>query len=64
MIEEIFLQYGAIGACFLVCTGFFYKYYTDTKTFQGLMRQVVENNTIALTKVYEVVSKCPAKRKL
>jgi hypothetical protein len=64
MIEEGLLNYGAIGVSMLIFMGFFYRYYTDTKHFQELMRNVVENNTIALTKVYEIVQKCPRNRKV
>ena len=58
-MEEILLQYGALGACMLIFMGFFYKFYTDSKTIQDKFSIVVENNTIALTKVYEVVAHCP-----
>lgn len=64
-MEEIFLQYGAIGACMLIFMGFFYRYYSDTQKFQQEFKTLVENNTIALTKVYEVVQHCPnVKRKI
>lgn len=59
MIEEVLVQYGALGACMLLFMGFFYRYYTDSKEFQGSIKTVVENNTIALTKVYEVIAHCP-----
>ena len=58
-MEEVFLQYGALGACMLLFMGFFYRYYTDSKVFQEKISNLVENNTIALTKVYEVISHCP-----
>jgi hypothetical protein len=58
MIEEILLQYGAIGACLVFFMWFFVRYQTD-------MKKVIENNTIAVTKVYEVIEHCPkVKRKV
>jgi hypothetical protein len=58
MIEEILLQYGAIGACLVFFMWFFVRYNTD-------MKRVIENNTIAVTKVYEVIEHCPkVKRKV
>lgn len=65
MMEELLIQYGALGVCMLIFMGFFYRYYTDSKKFQDNLTQVVNNNTVALTKVYEVISLCPrAKRKV
>ena len=58
-MEEILLQYGAIGACMIIFMGFFYRYYSDTKSFQEKISLVVENNTIAVTKVYEIIAHCP-----
>jgi len=64
-MEEVLLQYGALGISFILFMGFFYKYYNDTKIFQDKMTTVVENNTIALTKVHEIISMCPnTKRKV
>lgn len=64
-MESIFLQYGALGACMVTFMAFFYKYYSDTIKFQDSFKVLVENNTIALTKVYEVVAHCPQiKRKI
>ena len=62
-MEDLFLQYGAIGACMVLFSTFFYKYYSDTRKFQDSLRVVIENNTIAVTKVYEVIAHCPKNRK-
>lgn len=62
-MEQILLQYGALGASFLIFMAFFYRYYNDSKSFQDKLTLVVENNTIALTKVHEIISKCPATRR-
>lgn len=52
MIEEVLVNYGVAGAMLL--------YFISDKIWsQKNMVKVVENNTIALTKVYEVVSGCP-----
>ena len=64
MIEEMLLNYGALGACMLIFTGFFYRYYSDTKKFQEKIIQIIENNTIALTKFYEMARGCSAKRNI
>jgi len=49
--EEILLQYGAIGACLV-----YFMY--DKVKFQANITKVIENNTIAQTKVYEVLNHC------
>ena len=49
--EEILFQYGAIGACLV-----YFMY--DKVKFQASMTKVIENNTIAVTKVYEVITHC------
>lgn len=65
MIEEIFFQYGAIGACLLGMSTFFYRYYKDNSKFQEKFLTIVDNNTVAMTKVYEIVAHCPKiKRKV
>jgi hypothetical protein len=65
MIEDILIQYGAIGASMVLFSSFFYKYYTDSKKFQDKITVVIENNTIALTQFSERVQHCPTlKRKV
>jgi hypothetical protein len=49
--EEGLIQYGAIGICLL-----YFMY--DKLKFQSAMTKVIENNTIACTKVYEVINHC------
>ena len=53
MIEDALVNYGVLGlwtASLLIQT---YRYQKETK-------QLIKNNTIAMTKVYEVVSKYPS----
>ena len=54
MIEEALLNYGVLG---LWTLSLIVERYKSTNQ----MRQIIENNTKALTKVYEVVSKCQKK---
>lgn len=51
MIEDALVNYGALGVIVLY---FIY----DKVGFQKGITKVIENNTIALTKVYGVISKC------
>jgi len=53
--EEILLQYGAIGATLV-----YFMY--DKVKFQASITKVIENNTIAVTKVYEVINGCPKRK--
>lgn len=56
MIEETLNQYGALGAVIVFFMGtltWILKWVTSR------LSQVVENNTIALTKVYAVINNCP-----
>lgn len=52
MMEDILFQYGAIGACLVFFMSFFIYYNKN-------MQKVIENNTIAMTKVYEIINLCP-----
>lgn len=52
MIEEVLIQYGAIGACLIY-------FMVDKLRFQNSLERVIENNTIAITKVYEIIAHCP-----
>lgn len=52
MIEETLAQYGILGVWTLTLLYNSYKYQSETK-------QLIKNNTIAMTKVYEVVKTCP-----
>ena len=51
MIEEALMNYGVAG---IMLAYFIY----DKVKFQSGITKVIENNTIALTKVYQVISKC------
>jgi len=51
VFEETLIQYGAIGACLI-----YFMY--DKVKFQGNIVKVIENNTIAVTRVYEVMNHC------
>lgn len=51
VIEEVLINYGVAGSMLL------YFIYDKVK-YQQNIKQVIENNTIAVTKVYEVISKC------
>ena len=55
MMEDILIQYGAIGACLIFFMSFFVWYARD-------MKRVIDNNTVAVTKVYEIISHCPKTR--
>ena len=48
-MEEILLQYGILGVWTLTLLG--ERYYYNRK-----VGQVIDNNTVALTKVYEVIN--------
>ena len=57
VVEETLIQYGAIGACLV------YFMYDKIRTTTALLK-TVENNTIAVTKVYEVMQHCENKKKV
>jgi hypothetical protein len=57
MIEEALLNYGVLGVWTISLL------YERFKT-QGKMQNLVENNTKALVKVYEVIDKCPKAKHL
>ena len=50
-MEDVLLNYGIAGVMLI-----YFMY--DKIKFQASMQRVVENNTIALTKVYQVITKC------
>ena len=54
MIEEGLAQYGVLGLWTISLLIASYSYQKETK-------QLIKNNTIAMTKVYEVIKTCPAK---
>lgn len=54
MMEEVLVNYGVAGVMLI------YFIYDKVK-YQQSIKTVVENNTIALTKVYEVIGKCKKK---
>ena len=51
MIEEVLLNYGVLGLWTL-------SLIYDKLRFQTQVKNIIKNNTIAMTKVYEVISKC------
>jgi|TARA_Y100000310_G_C20693411_1_gene823844 hypothetical protein len=51
MIEQYLMQYGVLGAWTLTLLGERYVY-------NKKMQKMIENNTIALTKVHEVMKQC------
>lgn len=58
MIEETLLQYGAVGA---LCVGLLSIIIWQQKRDEKLkdkLSQVIENNTIAMTRFYEVAKRC------
>ena len=57
MIEEALMNYGVLGIWTVSLL------YERFKT-QGKMQNLVENNTKALVKVYEVIDKCPKSKHL
>jgi hypothetical protein len=54
MIESALINYGALGIWTLTLLGERYFYNKD-------MKKIVQNNTIALTKNYEVIKECQRK---
>jgi hypothetical protein len=50
-MEEVLIQYGAIGVCLVY-------FMFDKIKFQAALQKTVENNTVAMTKVYEVMNNC------
>ena len=52
MIEEALMQYGVLGLWTITLLG-------ERFLFNKKMSSVIENNTIAITKVYEVMNNCP-----
>jgi len=57
MIEEALMNYGVAGIMLAYFIG-------DKIYFQRGVTKLIENNTIALTKVYEVLQKCAVHRKV
>jgi len=57
MMEEILLNYGVAGAMLVY-------FISDKVFFQRNMQKVVENNTVALTKFYEMAKVCGRKQKV
>ena len=54
--EEVLVQYGAIGVCLVY-------FMLDQIKFRPVVTKAIDNNTIAMTKVYEVMINCPLKKK-
>jgi hypothetical protein len=52
MIEAALLNYGVLGLWTLTLLTQTYKYRQE-------MKKIIENNTVAMTKVYEVIKHCP-----
>lgn len=57
MMEEILLNYGVAGAMLVY-------FISDKIYFQRGVTKLIENNTVALTKVYEILQKCSVHRKV
>lgn len=57
MIEEALIQYGVLGLWTISLLVQQYKNQKDTTL-------IIENNTKALIRVYEVIHKCPGSNKL
>ena len=55
MIETALAQYGILGVWTITLLAERYIYTSKIQT-------VIENNTTAITKVYEVISRCPKKK--
>lgn len=59
MIVEPLLQYGVLGlwTVFNVSTILYYRKKEDRREAQ--LGEIIKNNTIAITRVYEVIRACP-----
>jgi hypothetical protein len=57
MIEETLAQYGILGLWTITLL-------TERFMYNKKIQAVVENNTVAITKVYEVMDNCSRKRKI
>lgn len=51
MIEDALIQYGVLGLWTI-------SLLTERYIYNKKMAALIENNTIACTKVYEIISKC------
>jgi hypothetical protein len=52
----LFFNYGVLGLWTITLL-------FERKNFNKDMKQVIERNTIALTKVHEVIERCPIKKR-
>jgi len=57
MIEDVLINYGVAGAMIVY-------FIADKSIFQKGLTKVIENNTIAMTRMYEVIMKCPRAKKV
>ena len=51
MIEDFLLNYGVLGAWTITLL-------VERYRNRNVLKKVIENNTIAITRVYEVIKKC------
>lgn len=58
MIEETLLQYGALGVLILLLILQLRNQQQKDDERQNRLISVIENNTIAMTKTYQVIKKC------
>jgi hypothetical protein len=58
MIEEQLLNYGVLGIWTMFNISSILYYRKKDETNDENLKRVVENNTIAITKVYEVMRNC------
>lgn len=52
------LQYGAVGALCILLIYLLIRQFNHTDIMSKRLEQVVGNNTIALTRFYEIAKKC------
>ena len=58
MIEETLMQYGAVGVlCFFLLSIIIWQQKRDEK-LKTELSEVIRNNTIAMTRFYEVAQRC------
>jgi hypothetical protein len=58
MLEDQLLQYGVLGLWTLFNLSLIGYYIRKDKDSDKHLVKVIENNTVAMTRVYEIVSRC------
>lgn len=58
MLEDTLFQYGALGVLCSVLIYLMQRQFKQRDLLYNQMELVVNNNTIALTKFYEIAKKC------